>query len=56
MVVEDVERLIVIREMMCRKLMEPRKRRVGAVTLSELCECGRSESRVVLAANCFGLI
>ena len=31
---EDVDRLIVIREITCRKLREARKRRVGEVTLS----------------------
>ena len=35
---EDVERLIVIRKVTCRKLREARKRRVGVVTLSQLCE------------------
>ena len=33
---EDVERLIVIKKMTCRKLKEARKRRVGMVTLSQL--------------------
>ena len=35
---EDVERLIVIRKLTCRKLREPRQRRVGVVTLSQLWE------------------
>ena len=31
---EDVERLIAIRKMTCRKLRKAKKRRVGEVTLS----------------------
>ena len=35
---EDVERLILIRKITCKKLREARKRRVGEVTLSQLWE------------------
>ena len=35
---ENVERLVVIKKMTCRKLREVRKRRLGVVTLNQLWE------------------
>ena len=45
-----MERLIVIRKMMCRKLREARKRRVGVVTLSQLWENYRRARKEVKKA------
>ena len=47
---EDVERLIAIRKMTCRKLREARKRRVGMVTLSQLGENYRRAGKEVKKA------
>ena len=47
---EDVERLIVIRKMTCRKLREARHRRVGVVTLRQLWESYRGARKEVKKA------